>query len=139
MNFALQMSLRRYANERWVRACNEVELVDPALVVSIKDMQSVTVHPDDPTFYPNLYRMWRYDISNEPITSVDENDTGSGTNHSADRKPHVPTWKSYHSLNHHEKHVIETKLGPQICTVLWTRWPRATVDRFIPNDCSPIV
>jgi hypothetical protein len=136
MSFALQLSHRRYANERLARDCNEIEMVDPALLVSSKDIQCITVHPDDPGYYPNLYRMWRYDMSDK---ATNDDHANNGNDDSDDRKPHVPVWKSYHSLNDHEKHVIETKLGPQICTVLWTRWPRATVDRFVPNDSPPVV
>lgn len=126
------MAHRSDFNEFLVRECNQVELVDAALFVSNEDMEHVTVHPDDPNFYPNLYRMWRYDMIDEPILDNDNDD-------SKDRKSHAPVWRSYHRLSDREKHVIETKLGPQICSLLWTRWPRATVDRFVPNDPLPIV
>ena len=135
--FAIRISHRRQINQHLARECREIEVVDPALVVSSEEMQRVTVHPDDPTFYPNLYRMWRYDISVGRIDASNDDKGNDDANN--DQKPHVPIWKSYHSLNNHERLVIENKLGPKICTVLWTRWPRATVDRFVPNDVPPIV
>ena len=138
INFACHMLHRRSANEHSARERDQIEQIDPSLFVSNKDMECVTLHPDDPSYYPNLYRMWRYDMSEE-LTNDDDDDQNIGNDESKTRKPHVPIWKSYHSLNDHEKHVIETKLGPQICTVLWTRWPRATVDRLVPNDVPPIV
>jgi hypothetical protein len=118
---------------------SSIEMIDTTGTLFASDVavQQIVVHPDDPIFYPNLYRMWRYDMVGESISNVEMTDADATT--VADRKKHVPVWKSYNRLNDHEKCIVETKMGPKICTVLWTRWPRAVVDRYTPNDILPDV
>jgi hypothetical protein len=130
---------RRYQNEFLSRECKNVEIIDPSLYVSNEQMERVTVHPDDPKFYPNQYRMWRYDMGGDPSIPNDSIIHHNKQQENCDSKRNVLVWKSYNKLNDHEKHIIETKLGPKIRNILWTRWPRAIVDRFVPNDTMPVV
>ena len=128
----LQALARR---RRYSQVCaddeHKVESIDAELVVTPAAMERVTVHPDDPAFYPDRYRMWRFHV-----VMVDPE---AGGEEEEDGKPHAIHWKPYFSLTDREKLVVETKLGPKLTKILWTRWPRATVDRFSPAEPAAIV
>ena len=74
--------------------------------ITDEELQSIRVHPDDPTFYPEEYRRWRY--------SIDSNND----------------WTSFFRLSGREKLLVEMKLAPRICVLVRTRWPFATVRDF---------
>lgn len=105
-----------------------IELVDRELVVTKEEMERVSVNSEDQKFYPGNHRMWRYDMGEDLLVVAEKN-----------HKQHPQDWKTFFSLTDREKLVVETKLGPKITTVLWTRWPLATIDRFAPEDPLPIV
>lgn len=54
-----------------------------------------------------------------------------------------PTLVAFLLQHRHEKStvflLVETMLGPQVKTILLTRWPWAQIDRFEPEDPPPIV
>ena len=105
------------------------ETVNPETLVTRDELDRVVPNPDDQTFYPGKYTMWRYDFEDPPTNanSVD------------DRKVRAQQWRPFYKLSLREQLLVETKLGPKIKTILWTRWPRATVDKFEPMSPPPIV
>ena len=95
-------------------------------VIGEDELERVKAHPEDQKLYPSKYQMWRFDI---------EEDDGI-----EDRKQRAEYWTPYHRLNAREKKMVERKLGPKINKILWSRWPDATIDNFIPDDGKyPIV
>ena len=89
------------------------------------DLESVTPNPDDERYYPKDYKMWRFDVK-----GVCENEDNI----------QIDRWVPYHRLPPKHKLIVDLKLGPKIANVLWTRWPGARVDKFVPEDGSfPIV
>ena len=159
----------RYANDQRSREIADTEEIDPRLVVSKEEIDSVTVHRDDPKFYPGNYRLWRFKILNSNSTNPDlilmqagENgdyhNKASGTDvgiHEArvenvEHPPHVTNsslanqhnddrWKPYHRLSEREQLIVEMKFGQKLNCILWTRWPRATIDRYEPEGPAAIV
>jgi hypothetical protein len=88
-----------------------------------KALQACRAHPDDANFYPKQFRMWRFDMG--------EQDTAA--EHDPNAKPRGDHWVPFHSLTRQEQMIVEMKLGPAINCILWTRWPRATIDKFTPE------
>ena len=109
---------------------DQTEQIDPELIVTEQDLESIRVNLDDMKFYPDKYHMWRYNIT-------DENDP-EGENNS-NKKVRAVEWVPYHRLTDRQKLLVETKMGPQINTILWTRWPRALIEGFNPEEPSPLV
>lgn len=118
---------------------HSVESMDPEQVVTKEDMDRVTANPEDQVFYRGKHRMWRYHFQpcgdeNQPHPEDDEMDA---------KRPAVPsstpTWKTFYSLTQREKWIVETKYGPKLSTLLWTRWPKAVIDRVVPEDPQPVV
>jgi hypothetical protein len=101
------------------------ESQDQDLVFTDEELERVKVNPEDQQFYPDKYRMWRYDM-------VQDDDN-------LDKKLRAERWTPFHRLSKREKLAVETKLGPKIKTILWNRWPRATIDKFTPDESPPIV
>jgi hypothetical protein len=88
------------------------------------ELERMKINSEDQKLYPSQYRIWRYEIG-EKHTSEDQ-------------KPRAETWTPYHRLTAREKKIVETKLGPKINRILWTRWPGSTIDSFTPNE-DPVV
>jgi hypothetical protein len=101
---------------------------DQDLVFSEQELDRITVSPEDQKFYPEKYRMWRYDMGQD-----------AGVDGNLDQKKRAEHWTPFHRLDKREKLAVETKLGPKIKTILWNRWPRATIDKFTPDESPPIV
>jgi len=80
-------------------------------------------HPDDANFYPKQYRRWRFDVGEKE--SPDQ---------SLNLKPRGKHWTPYFSLPREDQMLVEAKYGPKINCILWTRWPRATIDKFTPEE-----
>jgi hypothetical protein len=125
------MARRRRARAVRAQEVSNVETGSSDLLELKEELDRLLAHPDDSKFYPNNYRLWRFDLGEDPKVSGAD-----------DCKQRGQVWKSYYKLSDREKLMVEAKLGPQICTLLWTRWPRATVDCFVPGeieDPPPIV
>ncbi|GKY99333.1 hypothetical protein MPSEU_000888300 [Mayamaea pseudoterrestris] len=103
------------------------ETFDPSVTFTRESLDRIVANPDDQKYYPRKYQLWRFDMGEEP-----------GDNQE-DKKPRGVMWKPFHRLTSSEKILVEAKLGPKIRTMLWMRWPRATVDSFEPADPEPIV
>ena len=88
------------------------------------DLERVKIHPEDQKLYPKNHKMWRFDL-------VDNNNSFVPT---MDQKPASQTWVPYFQLTSRQKRIVETKLGPKIKTILWTRWPEAIIDNFAPCE-----
>jgi hypothetical protein len=91
-------------------------------------LDRIVAHPDDQQFYPTKYQSWRFDMG-EDDDSEDQRE----------RKPRGVVWKPFHRLSEFQKTLVDVKLGPKLTSIIWTRWPGATVDLFEPNDPAPIV
>lgn len=90
--------------------------------ITPEEIERCTPNPDDERFYPDKYRMWQFDMG------IQEDDMEE------DAKPRAEQWVPYHRLTDRQKLLVEMKLGPKINTILWTRWPRATINNFTPDD-----
>jgi hypothetical protein len=90
--------------------------------ITPEEIKRCTPNPDDKRFYADKYRMWQFDMG------IQEDDMEEDT------KPRAEQWIPYHRLTDRQKLLVEMKLGPKINTILWTRWPRATIANFTPND-----
>jgi hypothetical protein len=86
-------------------------------------------HPDDEKYYPGKHTMWRFDMKEKE----DAQDDASSVPGDSKMIP-VERWVPYHRLTGRQKLVVEMKMGPKIKSILWTRWPGATVDTFTPAD-----
>jgi hypothetical protein len=120
-----EMAKRRRAHALRASDISKLEAGNLDLLELNEELDRVLVHPDDPKFYPNNYHLWRFDLGEDPKALASD-----------DRKQRGQFWKSYNKLSEREKLLVEAKLGPQICTLLWTRWPRATVDCFVPGGAE---
>jgi hypothetical protein len=120
---------RRRENLAAINECVSVETVPPECIVTQSEMDRIIVNADDQHFYPGKYRMWRYDLGEDPL----------GLPATAERKFHAQSWRPFFSLSKREQLLVESKLGPKICTALWTRWPHATVDQLVPDEPPPVV
>jgi hypothetical protein len=125
---------RRQANLIASQQYQVIETVDPSQVVTQDEMDLVIPNPQDQTFYPNQFTLWRYDFREppQPNVSTDKDDETDG-------KVRAQSWKPFHKLGNRERLLVETKLGPNIKPILLTRWPRATIDKFEPENPPPIV
>eukprot|EP00980_Cylindrotheca_fusiformis_P014780 scaffold4026_cov117-Cylindrotheca_fusiformis.AAC.15 len=94
-----------------------------------EELAAAKAHPEDKHFYPTNHRMWRFDMGVVEKESYVE-----------DGKPRANNWIPYHRLSARQKKIVELKLGPKICGILWTRWPDAKIDNFMPaSEDPPIV
>jgi hypothetical protein len=122
---------RRTARAQAEKDCHGAEVVSPDLLFTENELDSVIVHPDDPKFYPNQFKLWRYDIGSTKEVNGDENQ---------DQKRRAQVWTPFCRLAPREKLLVEAKLGPALRRILLTRWPGTSVfDRFEPNDPDPVV
>ena len=87
------------------------ESISPGLVFTAEELDEVEAHPDDQKYYKDRFRYWRYRFGGD--------------------------WVPFHRLSERDRFRVETKLGPRLQAILWTRWPRATLDRFQPGE--PVV
>lgn len=106
-----------------------LEVTDPNAVFSVVERAAVEPHPDDVSFYPDRFQLWRYDTSHWPV---------EGDNDVADSKPRG-RWVPFHRLTIREKRLVEASMGPAICNILRTRWPSATLDALEPARPFPVV
>mmetsp|Transcript_12011 Transcript_12011/g.27090 ORF Transcript_12011/g.27090 Transcript_12011/m.27090 type:complete len:305 (-) Transcript_12011:1111-2025(-) len=88
------------------------------------ELERIKIHSEDQKLYPRNYKIWRFD----PGINDDENSS------TMDKKQPAQNWIPYYRLTSRQKRMVEIKLGPKINTILWTRWPNATIDNFTPND-----
>jgi hypothetical protein len=121
---------RRRANLMASQQAQVIETVDPSQVVTQEEMDRVIPNPQDQTFYPDKFTLWRYDFLEPPKTNKEDDN---------DLKVRAQYWKPFHILSQRERLLVETKLGPKIKPILLTRWPRATIDKFEPENPTPIV
>lgn len=164
----------RFANHQRLREITHTEEIDPTLIVSKEELESVTVHKDDPKFYPGNYRSWRFEFSNihgnrtkldtdrEHVSVVHENigyskkmdmvnglqcearvadleRTQNKVNPSSAGHDNDTRWKPYHRLSERQQLIVEMKFGQKLNCILWTRWPRATIDYYEPEDPPAVV
>ena len=103
------------------------------------ELERIKIHLVDQKLYPKNHKMWRFDLG--------EDDTASTKIDSAVPPPPAATmnqknqsaaqnnnWVSYFQLTSRQKRMVETKLGPKINILLWTRWPEAVIDNFAPSE-----
>ena len=91
------------------------------------ELDRINIHLEDQKLYPNRHKMWRFDL-------------GENADDELDTKPPAQSWIPYFQLTSRQKRLVETKLGPKINTILWTRWPEAVIDNFTPSEGGfPIV
>ena len=83
------------------------------------ELDRIQIHEQDQKLYPNNHKMWSFHLA-------DDSDE--------DKKPAAKKWRPYFQLTARQKRLVEAKLGPKINTILWTRWPDATVDHFVPSE-----
>jgi len=102
--------------------------------VTEADLESVSQNPEDENYYPKNYKMWRFDMGDGKLKQE------QGTCGADDVKMRAERWVPYHRLTAKNKLIIDTKLGPKIKSILWTRWPGARIDKFAPEcDAFPVV
>jgi len=127
--------MKRQQNKRKAEEfLHSTETVHPDMVFTEEELNRVVVHAADQKYYPGKYTMWRYDLGESASGENSTNDGGA-----SDRKRRARTWTPFYRLSRREKLLVETLLGPNIKSIIMTRWPWATVDRFTPNDPPPTV
>jgi hypothetical protein len=120
---------RRRDNRIAYQQRESTEPPDPDLIFSDNEYERIVVNVDDQKFYSGKYRMWRYDMGCS-AASEDER---------LELKQRADVWTPFHRLSKRQQLMVESKLGPKINTIMWTRWPRATIDKFSPDITPPIV
>jgi hypothetical protein len=115
-----QLRERRLNQMNVVSSEDEQEVAESS--VDEAAMKRVRLHPDDAKYYPKQHRLWRFDMGEPEGGDLDPNS-----------KPRGDHWVPYHSLSRPDQMVVETKFGPQINRILWTRWPGANIDKFTPE------
>jgi hypothetical protein len=85
--------------------------------ITDEEMDQVKVHPEDQKYYPGAFKRWRYDVVELVPTDHDQ------------KMPSVK-WTPFYKLTERQQQIVETKLAPKISSILWTRWPKATIDSF---------
>jgi hypothetical protein len=104
------------------------------LRVTEADLENVTQNPEDENYYPKNYTMWRFDMG-DGKEEQDDDSCAVG-----DIKMRAERWVPYHRLSSNHKLIVDIKLGPKIKSILWTRWPGARIDKFVPEDGTfPVV
>jgi hypothetical protein len=111
-----------------VVSCDERDGCNPGPKVDEAAIERVRSNDDDVKFYPNQHRMWRFDMGDKVEADLDT-------------KPRGTHWVPYYSLSRDDQFIVEVKYGPQISSVLWNRWPGATIDKFTPEgkEAHPVV
>jgi hypothetical protein len=105
--------VERRRNEASRNVVSSDEQEEESDTVTEEEMQQVTVHPDDQKYYPGAFKRWRFSIGD------------------SEQKLRSPVrWTPFFKLSEREKQIVETKLAPKISRILWTRWPKATIDSF---------
>ena len=118
-----QSALKSIVKRRIIKAFNNEVCLDDqdneshTNIIMKEEMDQVKAHPDDEKYYPGAFKMWRYHVI-DPIT-LDEVQQLS------------VDWIPFYMLSEHQQRVVETKLTPKFAQILWTRWPNATIDRFM--------
>jgi hypothetical protein len=146
---------RRRMTAEYAHYMEAGESIHPKYIVTEREMDAVEIHPDDPKFYPGNYRLWRFHLPNletnttsthsDPkATDITANSFGGEekmktTENTTQDNNTSYIWRAYHRLNDREKLMIEYKLGQKINTILWTRWPNATIDKYDPDDPQILV
>ena len=97
--------------------------------ITPEELERAKPHPEDESFYPGKYSMWRFDMWDDDADKGDASGPG-------DMKIRAEQWVPYHRLTPRQKLLVEMKLGPKIKSILWSRWPGATIDNFTPVDES---
>lgn len=115
--------------------------------ITAEEIARVSVHPEDSQYYPGQYRRWRFDMGStalaaaagmsEPVEDAKQDAMGQSVPDASAGKakpvpPTNPEWIPYFRLDGRQRQIVESKLAPRINMILWTRWPRATVDDFQP-------
>jgi hypothetical protein len=101
--------------------------------ITPEELERAKPNPEDERFYVGKYRMWRFDMGEADNDKDDESEPGI-------IKMRAEQWVPYHRLTARQKLLVEMKLGPKIKSILWSRWPGATIDNFTPADeAFPIV
>lgn len=99
--------------------------------ITEEEINRTSYHPDDERFYPGDFTMWRFDMG--------EDCSPGNMNHDVSSEEFNRNWTPFYRLTKRQQQVVEMKLGPKIKTILWSRWPHATVDNFTPSGASPVV
>ena len=147
MKSSLVMRQRRYENAIDTISAEEHtsnETKEKKTPIRPLELERIKIHSVDQKLYPKNHKMWRFDLG-EDDTSTNNNDSSSKVvvapppppattmdekNHSAQNN----NWVSYFQLTSRQKRMVETKLGPKINILLWTRWPEAVIDNFAPSE-----
>ena len=109
--------------------------MEPSPTIRPEEIESCQAHPDDVKFYPDNFCMWRFDVPEMKEEEEEENNDPE----KEDKKPRGKHWTPYRRLTERQQRIVQTKLGPKIQSILWTRWPKATIDHFEPKDKVPLV
>ena len=119
----------RAVSAREHTAVSQTTGVDP---IQPEEIEHCQAHPDDVKFYPDNFCMWRFDVPE--VNATKENNDPEN-----DKKPRGKHWTPYRRLTERQQMIVECKLGPKVKPILWTRWPKATIDHFEPKDKVPLV
>eukprot|EP00536_Pseudo-nitzschia_multiseries_P000256 jgi/Psemu1/249319/estExt_Genewise1Plus.C_40020 len=90
------------------------------------ELERILIQEEDQKLYPNNHKMWRFDVMGIGMS-------GEQQHQKQKQQPASDDWIPYYRLTQREKLLVETKLGPKIKSILWTRWPRAVIDHFVPE------
>jgi hypothetical protein len=89
--------------------------------ITDEEMEQVKVHPEDQKYYPGAFKRWRYHVVDLVQTDQEQ------------KMPSV-MWTPFYKLTERQQQIVETKLAPTISCILWTRWPKATIDSFTSTN-----
>mmetsp|Transcript_13236 Transcript_13236/g.28033 ORF Transcript_13236/g.28033 Transcript_13236/m.28033 type:complete len:1135 (-) Transcript_13236:199-3603(-) len=115
-----------------------------AAIISQEEIDGVAIHPQDESFYPKEYHRWRFDVSSVHCDSIAGTGSNNGGGGSAGLVPAEAStvmenhhkWTPFYRLSERQKLAVETKLAPKIKLIVWSKWPRSTVE-FVSSDDSP--
>lgn len=111
------MERRTHKPSNNVVSSDEHEEASETSAITEQEMLQVKAHPDDQKYYPRSFKRWRYDVE-APATIEGSNEK------------HAVKWTPFHKLTCHQQNIVEMNLAPTIARILWTRWPKASVDSF---------
>lgn len=126
-----QRDLERSTSVRAEKQESSLQANESGSNIRPEEVEVARVHPDDELHYPGNHKMWRFEMGE--VEKENSMETG-------DKKPPGNNWIPYYRLTVRQKHIADLKLGPKIRGILWTRWPHAAINCFMPKEGeAPVV
>ena len=122
------------------------------------EVDSILIHPQDQSYYPDDYLRWRFDVSSvqtdaptsitapvggasfeaASISKVAAADSNVSAQSATTKEDKHQKWTPFYRLNGRQKLAVETRLAPRINIVVWKKFPGSTVE-LKPGVSPPFV